>query len=139
MLNETFLGLRVAASEAGMGHVGGSEAGVAAGVDPGKGAEIHGNIKRTAVVRAAAAHFESQSADFGDALEFTGTAFAWNIDARRIVMQLRRNPETAERIEHRLLNPAHQRPDQEMASSQIEERIGDYLPGGMVRHLSTSV
>ena len=139
MLNEAFLGLRVAASESGMSHVGGSEAGVSAGVDPGKGAEIHGNIKRTAVVRATTAHFEPQSADFGNPLEFTGTAFARDVNPRGVVMKARRDPEPDECIHHGLLNPAHQRPDQKMTSSQIEKGVGDYLPGGVVRHFSAPV
>ena len=116
-----------------VGQLGHGKSRVAAGIDVGERCQIHGDVDRKAMVRAAVADAQSQRPDLCLAIR------SRDINPRCRRLAVGGNSERREPFYQRALDGPDHRADAELARTQVVEQIRDELPRAVVGNLPAAI
>src|SRR5690606_18054823 len=110
-------------------HRGHAQALVAAGIDPVERLQVHADVERQAMEAASAAHADAQRRDLGPA----------HVHAGRALQALATDVPLVERVDDRLLDPAHVLAHAHADPAQVQQRVEHDLARAVVGHLAAAV
>ena len=106
----------------------------AARVDQVKVRQVRGHVQGDAVIADTVFNSQAERAQFARTRRLRIAPAA-----RQLLDPTRRNTEGRRRIDHGLLERAHQRPQEDAAVGQTNDGIGDQLAGPVIGHLAAAL